>query len=117
MALFASAKVPTRLMLACYPGSGGRYVAHLDNDPSDPAYGVGPVGLRACDRVFTCILYLNDAWEAPHEGCLRMFTRSSEPELDSGATIERWHGIPNPDPDPDPGPTPSLAYQVARRDG
>ncbi len=91
-ALFASAKVPTRLMLACYPGSGGRYVAHLDNDPSDPAYEVGPVGLRACDRVFTCILYLNDAWEAPHEGCLRMFTRSSEPELDSGATIESWHG-------------------------
>ena len=84
-ALFASAKVPTRLMLACYPGSGGRYVAHLDNDPSDPAYEVGPVGLRACDRVFTCILYLNDAWEAPHEGCLRMFTRSSEPERDAGA--------------------------------
>ena len=40
-ALFASAKVPTRLMLACYPGSGGRYVAHLDNDPIDPAYEVG----------------------------------------------------------------------------
>ena len=100
-------------MLACYPPSGGRYVAHLDNDPSDPAYEarplartlllplphtpnptpaaneVGPVGLRACDRVFTCILYLNDAWEPPHEGCLRVFTRSSHPELDSGVTIER----------------------------
>mgnify|MGYP004295249243 CR=1 FL=1 len=24
-------------MLAHYPGSGGRYVAHLDNDPTDPA--------------------------------------------------------------------------------
>ena len=93
-ALFASAKVPKRLMLACYPGSGGRYVAHLDNDPSDPAYEVGPVGLRACDRVFTCILYLNDAWEAPHEGCLRMFTRSrvslsSIPERPSRAGTAR----------------------------
>lgn len=88
-ALLASAKVPTRLMLACYPPSGGRYVAHLDNDPSDPAHEVGPAGLRACDRVFTCILYLNDAWAPPHEGCLRVFTSSSHPELDSGVTIER----------------------------
>lgn len=91
-ALFASAKVPSRLMLACYPGSGGRYVAHLDNDPSDPSYEVGPVGLRACDRVFTCILYLNDEWEAPHEGCLRMFTSRVDGEAPPEATIERWHG-------------------------
>ena len=89
---------------------------------------MGPVGLRACDRVFTCILYLNDGWEAPHEGCLRLFTKSSEPALDSGATIERWHGVPNPDPDPDPDPDPNPnpipipnpdpnPNQVARRDG
>ena len=35
--------MPTRLMLACYPPSGGRYVAHLDNDPSDPAYEARPL--------------------------------------------------------------------------
>ena len=58
-------------------------------NPNPAANEVGPVGLRACDRVFTCILYLNDAWEPPHEGCLRVFTRSSHPELDSGVTIER----------------------------
>ena len=94
-ALLESAAVPRRLMLACYPASGGRYVAHLDNDPADPAYEEGPVGLRACDRVFTCILYLNDEWEAPHEGCLRIFTaavdeaaaRSGE-GLDEGSFVD-----------------------------
>ena len=63
--------------------------------PADPAYEEGPVGLRACDRVFTCILYLNDEWEAPHEGCLRIFTaavdeaaaRSGE-GLDEGSFVD-----------------------------
>ena len=53
------------------------------------------MGLRACDRVFTCILYLNDAWEPPHEGCLRIFTaavdeaaaRSGE-GLDEGSFVD-----------------------------
>jgi hypothetical protein len=55
---FASTVPPRLYMLARYPDSAGRYVAHLDNDPDDPAHLDGPVGLRAADRTFTCILYV-----------------------------------------------------------
>ena len=85
LAHLASAVAPTRLMLAHYPATGGRYVSHLDNDPTDPSHQVGPVGMRACDRVFTCILYLNDEWEEAHAGCLRIFTSSdTDAEPDDG---------------------------------
>ena len=81
MRRLATATAPDKLMLANYPGDGARYVAHLDNDPDDPAHQEGPVGLRACDRVFTCILYLNEEWVEAHEGCLRIFTSGgAEPD-------------------------------------
>jgi len=73
LSYFAAAAVPSRMMLARYPPNGGQYVAHLDNDPADPNNAKGPPGLRAMDRVFTCILYLNDGWEEPHAGHLRLF--------------------------------------------
>ena len=94
MAHLAEAAVPTRLMLAHYPASGGRYVPHLDNDPDDPSHAVGPIGLRACDRVFTCIIYLNDCWEEAHGGCLRIISSTSK-EL-------AQHGIENGEDDINP---------------
>lgn len=69
----ARAAAPERLMLARYPPNGGRYVAHLDNDPSDPAHEDGVPGLRACDRTFTCIAYLNPDWIAEHGGYFRAY--------------------------------------------
>lgn len=86
---FSSTSMPKRLMLARYPASGGQYVPHLDNDPSDPGHADGPVGLRAMDRSFTCILYLNDGWEVPDEGCLRLFKPSAVSVPETGVdTIE-----------------------------
>jgi hypothetical protein len=69
----ARATAPSRLMIARYPPNGGRYVAHLDNDPNDPSHAEGVPGLRACDRTFTCIAYLNPTWDTSHEGHFRAY--------------------------------------------
>jgi len=69
----ARATAPSRLMIARYPPNGGRYVAHLDNDPNDPSHAEGVPGLRACDRTFTCIAYLNPTWDSSHEGHFRAY--------------------------------------------
>jgi len=74
---FERCVAPALLQLARYPESAGRYVAHLDNDPGDPGNEVGPKGLRASDRIFTCILYLNEGWAPSDEGCLRMYRPES----------------------------------------
>ena len=71
-AQFASASTPRLLMLARYPPSAGGYVPHLDNDAADPDHQRGPVGLRACDRVYTCILYLQSGWSEADDGRLRL---------------------------------------------
>lgn len=62
---------PDRLMVARYGPNDARYVAHLDNDPSDALNDAGTPGLRPCDRVFTCIAYLNPDWIPEHRGEFR----------------------------------------------
>jgi len=79
---FETCTPPPRLMLSRYPPSAGRYVAHIDNDPADPNYTVGTVGLRAVDRTYTCILYLNDGWEPEHEGHLRLHHPSKSADVE-----------------------------------
>lgn len=69
---FEHCAAPTKLMLTRYPASAGRYVPHLDNDPDDPNHSVGPVGLRAIDRHYTAIIYLNDGWHTADGGHLRL---------------------------------------------
>lgn len=71
-AKFESCSAPAKLMLARYPADAGRYVPHLDNDPDDPNHAVGPVGLRAVDRQYTAIIYLNDGWQSDDGGHLRL---------------------------------------------
>ena len=78
----ATSVAPERLMLAYYPGSGARYVRHIDNDPEDPDHNEGEPGLRACDRSVTAILYLNPDWEEAHGGCLRIELEDGRGELD-----------------------------------
>jgi len=80
-----TATPPPRLMLANYPGSGARYVSHLDNDPNDPGHLEGEVGSRACDRAVTAIVYMNDGWEESRGGCLRIVRRSENGGGASGA--------------------------------
>lgn len=78
---FDQCTAPSKLMLARYPANAGRYVPHLDNDPDDPNHSVGPAGLRAIDRTFTCILYLNDDWKPEDEGYLRLHKPSSNGDV------------------------------------
>merc|ERR1712217_360677 len=49
----------TDSMLACYPGDGAFYTAHIDADPSDP-------------RKLTLVLYLSNDWVEEHGGCLHI---------------------------------------------
>ena len=49
-------------MLACYPGSGARYVRHRDAAPSSRP-----------GRKLTLLYYLNPAWETAHGGQLRIW--------------------------------------------
>ena len=88
---FERCSAPDKLMLACYPADGGRYVPHLDNDPDDPNHSVGTVGLRAIDRQYTAILYLNDGWQPADGGHLRLYKPSPSNEqavvVDEGAAV------------------------------
>ncbi|KAK3270059.1 hypothetical protein CYMTET_21522, partial [Cymbomonas tetramitiformis] len=54
--------VPARVMIACYPGAGSRYVRHLDNDGA---------GDHTAHRAFTAILYANEDWRPENGGLLR----------------------------------------------
>ena len=69
----ARAEAPSRLMIARYHAAHARYVAHLDNDPSDNGNAAGEPGLRPCDRTFTCIAYLNPNWVPAHAGHFRAY--------------------------------------------
>ena len=61
---------PPYMQLAVYAKTGAKYVRHLDNDPLDDRSKDGPVGLRACDRVITALLYFNTDWKPDDGGCV-----------------------------------------------
>lgn len=69
----ANCASPSRMMVARYHSNDARYVAHLDNDPSDTSNDAGEPTLRPCDRAFTCIAYLNPNWVPEHEGRFRAY--------------------------------------------
>lgn len=52
------------IQLACYPGGGTRYAAHIDAFP--------PATPGECIRQATCILYLNDGWQEGQGGALNL---------------------------------------------
>jgi hypothetical protein len=66
----------SQVQLACYRGLGSRYVAHRDSVPG-----------QAPHRRITAILYLNQDWRGrdEHGGCLRLFTKQQQPQLDADA--------------------------------
>ena len=57
----------SKAMIACYPGSGARYVRHHDNACSRSE------GEQCNGRRLTAILYLNEGWEVAHGGQLRLY--------------------------------------------
>ena len=57
----------SKAMIACYPGSGARYVRHHDNACSRSE------GEQCNGRRLTAILYLNEGWEVAHGGHLRLY--------------------------------------------
>jgi len=69
----ANCASPSRMMVARYHSNAARYVSHLDNDPRDASNAAGEPTLRPCDRVFTCIAYLNPNWVPEHEGRFRAY--------------------------------------------
>jgi len=61
----------TRLMVACYPGSGSHYVKHVDNPSKD-------------GRIITAIYYLNKNWNSETDGgSLHIY-----PKVSKGAAIK-----------------------------
>jgi len=56
------------IMATCYPGSGARYVAHVDNDMKHPL---------ARQRVLTAIIYLTEDWTPAVGGELAVFAPHS----------------------------------------
>lgn len=82
-AVFGPLFPPSCLQLACYSGSGARYVKHLDNPPylwgptaTDDQRAQseeGEVGSRSMDRRLTALLYLNLRWVPEHGGCVRLY--------------------------------------------
>jgi hypothetical protein len=70
------ASTRSQVQLACYRGLGSRYVAHRDSVPG-----------QAPHRRITAILYLNQDWRGreQHGGCLRLFTKQQQRQLDGDA--------------------------------
>ena len=52
------------MQVTCYPGSGSRYVRHVDNNANN-------------GRRLTCILYCNPTWTPADGGELRLYVRES----------------------------------------
>ncbi|KAE9548962.1 hypothetical protein FO519_007830 [Halicephalobus sp. NKZ332] len=78
----------SRAMIACYPGSGTRYVKHVDNPVKD-------------GRCITSIYYCNDNWKlAEHGGTLRLYPETSLVPMDIDPQADRlvffWSDRRNP---------------------
>ena len=66
------------MQLACYPGTGERYLRHRD------AFADG-----AAARRVTAIVYLNPAWRPAHGGCLRLHGPLGEAPTDVAPLLGR----------------------------
>uniref|UniRef100_A0A7E4VV87 hypoxia-inducible factor-proline dioxygenase n=1 Tax=Panagrellus redivivus TaxID=6233 RepID=A0A7E4VV87_PANRE len=78
----------SRAMIACYPGSGTRYVRHVDNPVRD-------------GRCITSIYYCNEDWKlADHGGTLRLYPETSLTPMDIDPQADRlvffWSDRRNP---------------------
>nr|WNL52995.1 prolyl 4-hydroxylase 2B [Sinonovacula constricta] len=78
----------TKAMLACYPGNGTYYRRHVDNPNKD-------------GRVVTCILYLNENWDAQKDGgVLRVLPSNAPTYVDVAPVANRllffWSDRRNP---------------------
>jgi len=81
--LVVKMRVPSRCMLACYPGSGARYLAHRDNEAIRPS-------VYQNSREVTAILYINPDWKEGDGGelCAYLGAKSNDQDGDS-ATEKR----------------------------
>ena len=70
--------VGASVQLACYPGTGERYLRHRD------AFHDG-----AAARRLTAIWYLNPGWSEPAGGCLRLYGDDGKPEVDVEPLLDR----------------------------
>jgi SM-20-related protein len=70
--------VGASVQLACYPGTGERYLRHRDAFAD-----------RAAARRLTAIVYLNPAWQPAHGGCLRLHGPPGEPAEDVAPLLGR----------------------------
>lgn len=68
-------RVPSRCMLACYPGSGARYLAHRDNEAIRP-------NVFQNSREVTAILYINPDWKQGDGGelCAHLGAKADDQE-------------------------------------
>ncbi|KAI6230833.1 Oxoglutarate iron-dependent oxygenase domain containing protein [Aphelenchoides fujianensis] len=78
----------SRAMIACYPGSGTRYVKHVDNPIRD-------------GRCITSIYYCNDDWLLSRDGgTLRLYPETSQVPMDIDPQADRlvffWSDHRNP---------------------
>ena len=64
------------VQLACYEGSGKRYVRHSD---VKQVYGEA---IEEDVRILTLVYYLNPEWEKEHGGCLRIYSNHSNDSFD-----------------------------------
>ncbi|KAI6190714.1 Protein CBR-EGL-9 [Aphelenchoides bicaudatus] len=78
----------SRAMIACYPGSGTRYIKHVDNPIRD-------------GRCITSIYYCNDNWVLSEDGgTLRLYPETSQVPMDIDPQADRlvffWSDHRNP---------------------
>jgi hypoxia-inducible factor (prolyl hydroxylase) len=78
----------SRAMIACYPGSGTRYIKHVDNPIKD-------------GRCITSIYYCNEDWVLSEDGgTLRLYPETSQVPMDIDPQADRlvffWSDQRNP---------------------
>lgn len=79
-------------MLACYPGGGAKFTAHLDNDSRFPD-----------NRIISAVFYLNEDWRPEHGGALRI----RKPNAPGDGSLLPFSAVP-------PAPEALLDVQPAR---
>lgn len=68
-------RVAPNAQIARFPGEGTHYKRHADNLFNDD-------GSWNNWRIFTVILYCNDAWQPSHGGCLRMYDGHEQTDIE-----------------------------------